>query len=275
MRVRKQVRQWGPIVGLTVMLFGCDGVHQVETAKASAAQITPSEWQALSNRRVLFAHQSVGQNILEGVASLAGQAGVQLPVTKLQESGATNGAGIVHFFVGQNEDPASKLKDFAKTLEEGKAKAADVALVKFCYIDFKENSNAKALAEQYSSTLDRLSQQCPNTHFVAVTAPLTVVQTGPKAWVKRLLGRTPSGLADNLRRREFNDLIRIQYGQSGRLFDLAKIESQDSGSYEYQNRPIETLNPSFTYDDGHLNEYGRKVVATQLVKYLASLPLKN
>ncbi len=274
-KVCKQASQWWLALGITVMLLGCDEANQVKAAKASMAQITPAEWQALSNRRVLFGHQSVGQNILEGIESLAAHAGVKLPVTKLQEPGSANGGGIIHFFVGQNEDPASKLKDFAKTLEEDKTKAADIALVKFCYIDFKENSNAKALAEQYSSTLNRLSQQFPNTHFVAVTAPLTVVQTGPKAWIKRLLGRTPSGLADNLRRREFNDLIRTHYGQSGRLFDLAKIESQDSGSYEYENRPIEVLSPSFTYDDGHLNDQGKKVVATQLLKYLASLSLKN
>ena len=119
------------------MLLGCDEANQVKAAKASMAQITPAEWQALSNRRVLFGHQSVGQNILEGIESLAAHAGVKLSVTKLQEPGSANGGGIIHFFVGQNEDPASKLKDFAKTLEEDKAKAADIALVKFCYIDFK------------------------------------------------------------------------------------------------------------------------------------------
>ena len=70
-KVCKQASQWWLALGITVMLLGCDEANQVKAAKASMAQITPAEWQALSNRRVLFGHQSVGQNILEGIESLA------------------------------------------------------------------------------------------------------------------------------------------------------------------------------------------------------------
>lgn len=237
------------------------------------AQLSAEEWQTLLTRRVVFGHQSVGQNILEGVQTLAAQANVKLPVVKLADSAASDKQGIFHFFIGQNENPSSKLQDFSRAFESGKVRGADIALVKFCYLDFNGTADARALAEQYGSTLDQLSQKFPETRFVAVTAPLTVLQTGPKAWVKRLLGRTPSGLADNLRRREFNEVIRARYSKENRVFDLAKIESEGAGVHEHEKRQIEVLNPGYTYDDGHLNEQGRELAASHLLKYLASLPV--
>lgn len=273
MKVDQKIFAGVLLAGFVMLSLGCEQSNQAEMNEMSTLKVSSEEWQALLKRRVLFAHQSVGQNILEGVETLAAQAGVQLPVVKLSESAATNDRGIVHFFVGQNENPVSKLQDFSKSFETGAVKRADIALVKFCYLDFQSNSNAQALAEQYSTTLDQLSQKFPETRFVAVTAPLTVVQTGPKAWIKRLLGRTPSGLADNLRRREFNDLIRARYSKDNRLFDLAKIQSQGVAAQQYEKRSIEVLNPQYTYDDGHLNKQGRELVATHLLKYLASTPV--
>ena len=85
----------------------------------------------------------------------------------------------------------------------------------------------------------------------------------------------PSGYADNSRRQEFNEILRTRYSQEGRLFDLAKIEAQGAGAYEYQGRPIEVLNPALTYDDGHLNTQGELIVASRLIKYLASLPARQ
>ena len=266
------VRRWRLMSVVALVLLGCGETNHEDKAMTSAAQISAAEWQALAKKRVVFGHQSVGQNILDGVKALATQANVNLPIIKSRTP--VTSSGIVHFFVGQNEDPSSKLKDFASTLESGVAQGADIALVKFCYLDFNGNSDAKQIADQYNATLDHLSQQFPNTTFIAVTAPLTVAQTGPKAWIKRLLGRMPSGYADNARRQEFNNLLRARYDQQGRLFDLAKIEAKGAGAYEYQGRPIEVLNPALTYDDGHLNAQGEQVVASHLIKFLAALPVQ-
>lgn len=128
---------------------------------------------------------------------------------------------------------------------------------------------------QYIATLDRLSQQFPKVIFVAIAAPLTVAQSGPKAWIKRLLGRTPSGYSDNARRLEFNNLLRAHYGQRGHLFDLASIEAIGAGNIEYEGKPIEVLNPAFTYDDGHLNARAERIVAARLIKFLATLRRKQ
>lgn len=254
---------------LLFALLGCGETKREEEKMAAVTQISPEEWQALAQKRVAFGHQSVGQNILDGMQFLASQAGASLPIVKSRSPVASG--GINHFFVGQNEKPLSKLADFASALESDAAQGTDIALVKFCYLDFNGDSNAKEIADQYIATLDRLGQKFPNTLFVAVTAPLTVAQTGPKAWIKRLLGRVPSGYADNAVRNEFNGLLRSHY-QKGRLFDLAKIETEGADAYQYQGRPIEVLNPALTYDDGHLNSSGEQIVAARLIKYLAALP---
>ena len=152
------------------------------------------------------------------------------------------------------------------------AQQADIALLKLCYIDFTADTDAQQVAGQYIETLDRLSQEFPHTTFVAVTTPLTTLQTGPKAWIKRLLGRLPSGYADNARRQEFNELLRLHYGPQGRLFDLARIEAGGADEQQYQGRPIEVLNPALAADDGHLNAQGEKVVAARFIKFIAGLP---
>ncbi len=237
---------------------------------ASTAQIGAAEWQTLAQRRVVFGHQSVGQNILNGIQSLAAKANVDLPITESRTPAA--GSRIVHFSVGHNKDPSSKFKDFTETLENGLGNSADIALMKLCYVDFKADTDATLLADQYSAMLDRLSRQFPHTTFITVTTPLTTVQTGLIAWFKRLLGLVPDGYAENARRKEFNDLLRARYGQQGRLFDLARIESEGHSAPDYQGQPIEVLNPALTTDGGHLNAEGEKQVAARLVKLLAALP---
>ena len=260
----------GWLMGTAMLaMLGCGEATHEDKVMAATAQINAAEWRALAKKRVVFGHQSVGQNILDGVQSLAAQAGVDLPIIESRTPVA--GGGIVHFMIGQNEDPLSKVEDFAKTLENGVAQGTDIALMKLCYIDFKSDTNAKQISERYSAALDRLSQQFPNTTFVAVTAPLTSLQTGPKAWIKRLLGREPGGYAENARRQEFNDLLRARYGQKGRLFDLAKIEAESAVNYQHQGRPFEALNPKFTYDGGHLNAEGKRRVAHAFLAFLTKL----
>lgn len=269
----KRVRRGWLIVVTILALLGC-GEANHEDKLMTNVQISVAEWQALAKKRVVFGHQSVGQNILDGVQSLAAQAGIGIQV-KESRGAVTDGAGIVHFSVGRNKFPDSKFKDFTETLENGLGNSADIALMKLCYVDFKADTDATLLADQYSAMLDRLSRQFPHTAFITVTTPLTTVQTGLIAWFKRLLGLEPDGYAENARRKEFNDLLRTRYGQQGYLFDLAKIESEGFNVPNYQERSIEALNPALTTDGGHLNTEGEKQVAARLVKLLAALPSRR
>ena len=122
-------------VTILALLLGCGEANHEDKIMTSAVQISAAEWQALAQKRVVFGHQSVGQNILDGVQALAAQANISLPIVKSRTPEASN--GIFHFFVGQNEDPLSKLKDFAGALESGAAEGTGIALLKLCYIDFR------------------------------------------------------------------------------------------------------------------------------------------
>lgn len=231
-------------------------------------QVNANELQVITQNRILFGHQSVGNNILSGVQSLASQAGVSLKV--MESRSAATAPSITHFKIGKNEDPESKIKDFADTLRSGAVQGADIALMKLCYVDINGSTDVQKLAESYISSLTSLSKQFPQTVFIAVTTPLTTVQSGPKAWLKGLLRREPSGYADNFRRQEFNNILRNSYGQQGRLFDLAKFEAEGAGSYQYKGRQLEVLNSAMTHDGGHLNAFGERVVAAKLLKFIAA-----
>lgn len=256
------------LLAVVTMMTACKEEKKGGRLMSSNEQISPAEWQAVTQKKIIFGHQSVGNNILSGVKALTAQAGINLKF--IESRSAATEAGITHFKIGKNEDPESKIKDFEETLVNGLAKGADIALVKLCYVDITANTDAKKLAQDYIASLDRLSIKFPSTAFIAVTAPLTTVQSGPKVFIKRLLGREPGGFAANFKRQEFNTILRSRYGQKGSLFDLAKIESEGAGNYQFNGQPIEVMNPAFTDDGGHLNATGEKIVASKLLKFIVS-----
>jgi len=233
------------------------------------------DWNALSQKRVLFAHQSVGTNILNGVNRLAERDGVTLTIRE-SETGPVQ-QGITHFKVGRNGEPSSKLSAFRSAMESGGMVDADIALLKLCYIDFDAHTDARQLALDYVHELDALAARHPQTTFVAMTAPLTTVQTGPKAWIKRMLGRSPAQYVENAKRAEFNAVLRDRFESEGRLFDVARVESQGAGrvvAIDLDGRKVESLDPTLTYDGGHLNERGEEILARALLDYLSSLPAR-
>lgn len=257
-----------------LVLLGCNESTQKETSMATTQHAMP-EWQALDKKRVVFGHQSVGGNILNGIERLAAQDGVKIDISEQRTAPAQQ--GINHFFIGKNGDPMSKIRDFAATVDAGAAQGADVALMKLCYADFNAATDARQLANAYIVSLESLAQRHPGTSFVAVTVPLMAVQTGPKAWIKRLIGKQPSGYLDNAKRTEFNTLLRERYLAEDRLFDLARIEAEPTGkrsTIRVDGQEVEALNPELTNDGGHLNERGQKLVAAAFLNFVGSLPAK-
>lgn len=226
--------------------------------------------QKLAGKRIFFAHQSVGANVLDGVAQVAGGA---LRVVEGDASQLENPA-LVHALVGQNEAPLSKVEHFEKLLESVGPKA-DVALYKLCYVDFDANTDAAALFQQYDATHRRLEAKFPGVTFVHVTAPLTTVQTGFKGWLKNVAGQGARGEKENVKRQQFNELMRAAYAKEP-LFDLAKLEATRADgtlhTFERGGTKVPALVPEYTDDGGHLNAAGRKHVAEALLSYLASLP---
>jgi len=232
---------------------------------------TPAELQRVAGLRIVFAHQSVGNNILDGVRTISVRENVPLRVDSARSDTST-APGIVHFMVGENGKPESKIDDFRTTLGAKPFGSVDVALMKFCFVDFDVDTDPAKLAADYENAIDALQREQPGTRFVAVTVPLETLQTGFKAWLKRALGRAPGGYESNARRYAFNEEIRKHYAPT-QLFDLARAESSAGGTahtYAVNGVNAEALDPAFSADGAHLNADGKVAVASALIRTLAS-----
>ncbi len=225
--------------------------------------------------RILFGHQSVGGNVLEGVARLSASQGGALRVTDVRGPGPLP-LGLAHAPVGENGAPRTKLEAFAALLARVEGPAPDVALVKLCWADFSADTDVDALFEVYRATLADLARRHPRTTFVHVTVPLTTVQGGARALVKGALGKPPWGLAENARREAFNARLRAEYGGRAPLFDLARLEATaPDGSVtraEWRGAATLALAPAYTDDGGHLVPAAQDRIARALLATLAALP---
>ena len=213
--------------------------------------------QRVAHERVYFGHQSVGAQILQGVKELSTKEGV--PVFIKDE------------FVPENGEPLHKLASFKASV--GAGSRYDVALVKFCYVDINANTDAAALFDHYRQAINELRARNPRTVFVHATLPLTTVQTGPKAWVKRLIGRSPYGTVENVKRDEYNRLLRATYAGREPIFDLARIESTAPDgtlvTVTWDGITAPVLSPAYTTDGGHLNAVGRARAAREFIAVLS------
>jgi hypothetical protein len=231
-----------------------------------------AELALLATKRIYFAHQSVGANILQGVAELAQGAGVPLRIAQARRATEVPARTFGHFFVPENGAPLEKLVNFEVAL--GASSGIDIALIKFCYVDVDAGTDAAALFAHYQATVALMRAENPRTVFVHVTLPLTTVQTGPKALAKRLLGRAPYGTIENVRREQYNALLRRAYAGREPLFDLARLESHAPDgtvvNVSWDGSIAPAMASAYTDDGGHLNARGRDLAARELIRVLAA-----
>lgn len=235
--------------------------------------ISPDVIARVSELRLFFGHQSVGANILDGLLELG------IPNRDIRgdgESATSGNVPIQHAFVGRNEHPEEKITDFAEMVNSGELGEIDVAMLKFCYVDAGNELGAQEIFERYVEEMETLESRHPDTVFVYMTMPLTSPRGGLKSLVKRVLGMETPGREENIERNRFNQLLRNAKGESDRLFDIAQIESTHTDGtqekFTFEGETYQALVPEYTYDGGHLNDYGRSIVATKLVEFLAQLP---
>jgi len=257
----------------------------VATAVGTAANVRAAgfdaglraELERVAQRSIFFGHQSVGNNVLDGVKQLATMAGVPVRIAETKTASAVGPATLGHAWVGENRYPLRKLQDFEQAFGQQPA-GVEIALVKFCYTDITSETDPKALFAQYRATVESLRRKNPGMTFVHVTAPLTHVQGGPKAFVKRLLGRAPYGTIENARREEYNALLRQAYQGRDPIFDLARVESTASDgtvvTAEWNGSVAPALLLAYTDDGHHLNAAGRLRAARELISVLAAVPAR-
>ncbi len=262
------VRRWGWSWALAVGI----GSAMAQPVAAPAAGALEAELRTLAGQRILFGHQSVGDNLLAGVRALD-PAGLLMPggQAALWPSGAT---GISHFYAGENTDPLKKIAAFEAALRPGQP-PVDVAALKLCYVDIHAQTDIDAVFTAYQQAVEQLRAQRPNLRLVHITVPLTTVQTGWKATVKKWLGRPPYGWLENQRREAYNDRLRRTYGASGRVFDLARVEAtRPDGQLHtpiWNGQPVAALYPAYTNDGEHLNPLGQQHAARAWLQTLATV----
>lgn len=242
-------------VGVTIFV---SAPRPVGASAYSPPQVGESQLQAVAGGRVFFAHQSVGQNVLSGVARVYAEHGLEPP--PISPTATEKGPGIDDVLIGTNGDPLGKIRAFDAALRGGVGNRVDVALLKLCYVDVVARADVEAVFSAYRDTLVALQRDFPKVAVVAVTVPLTT-QRDLGRRVKSVLGRDRGmGPEDNLAREAFNERVRASFGPSGRLFDIAAVESagpdRSRPSYSLDGRTYFALSSAFAADPGHLNAAG-------------------
>lgn len=239
--------------------------------------VSEQTWSLLSEKKIYFGHQSVGFNIVDGIKDImAENEKIDLNIKETNDISAFSEPVFAHSRVGQNTDLSSKIEAFEQTIRKGVGEKADIAFFKFCYLDITEETNVQKLFESYKQTMDKLQKEFPETVFLYATVPLRTVNTSWKTWIKKLIGKDYIWeYADNIKRNEFNSMIRKAYEDTGRVFDIARAESTytdgNRETFSYKGNDYAALVPAYTNDGGHLNELGRRQVAAHLLALMADV----
>lgn len=243
-----------------------------EVPRPDFASVTPDRWRALAGERIFFGHQSVGGNIVDGIAAvLAEHPGIPLHVIDTSTLDSTAGPGIYHARIGTNGNPASKSAAFDTIVGRG---APAIGVLKYCYEDVDARSNPDSLFAAYERAMAALRARDPHFIMVHVTMPLTTIEGRRELVMARLRGRaTKRDL--NVTRNRYNALLRQAYAGKEPVFDLARFEStRADGSRAFFMRGADTvyiLDRGYTDDGGHLNVAARRAAAREFLAVLAGL----
>jgi len=242
----------------------------------SIKDVPESAWKRLSKKKIYFGHQSVGFNIMDGIKDVMKEnPQIKLNICETYDPDDLNGGIFAHSRIGYNRDPKSKLDAFAFFIKAGAGAKSDFAFFKYCYVDITGKTDVNEAFSEYKKTMLLLEKNHPNTKLIHVTVPLITVQKGFKARLKKILGRSLRGYCDNIKRNQYNQMVRKEYDGKQPIFDLAAIESTfpdgTRSSFTKAGKTYYSLVPDYTHDGGHLNETGRKIVAEQLIILLANL----
>lgn len=225
--------------------------------RAVNADAIPQQWlDKARSLKVLFGHQSVGYNILEGLEAMSNKTPkrYQVEIQELSDpEWRSSRNGIGHFEVGENEHPQRKISDFAKRLSSQKV-PVDVAMMKLCFVDIEGDHSAPLrIFSDYRDTMEKLEQNNPNVRLIWWTEPLTT--------------------SDNAARNEYNRLVReYALAHNKPLFDIADIESHDpDGKEATDSAGVVAMYRGYTRDDGHLVKKAQLRVANAWWYLLARL----
>lgn len=264
-------------IAVTVCLLfqnACQQDAQPEN-HAMSPQVLDYALTRLASSRILFLHQSIGENLIDGMTLLAQERGVNLRFLSLDDW-RDSGSGIFHSRAGKNREPETKYQAWLSQVDSAAYESFDVAAFKLCFVDLGLDAelNPDVLLGSYQRTLSMLSQKHPRLRILPITIPLEAPPAGKKSWVWRLLNRPLVTDPANILRHRFNQSLRRQFaGQP--LFDLAAREStRPDGTrctFPADGEDIPQLLPQYTFDGAHLNEAGKRMAAAAFILSLADI----
>lgn len=268
-----------------VMLAGCSNDENAGSPNLGSAvpemKLEETKLEKLAQQSIYFGHQSVGYNIIDGIEGVLEESGQPdaMVVTEARDTQNAGTPGLMHSRIGENGDPLGKLKDFGDLIRGGMGNQVDVAMLKFCYVDIRGDTDVEELFNEYRKTMTELEKEYPQTTLVHTTVPLRTVNQSWKAKIRRLLGMDVWGDDATIKRNELNRMIRAEYKDSGRLVDVAHWESllPDGSRHQVElfGENYEALIPEYSSDGRHLNEVGAKFVASRMLDVLAQQPTSN
>ncbi len=251
-----------------------------KTVCPAIGQLTEKNMQELSMKKIFWGHQSVGQNILDGIIKLMqGNKSIKLNIVKTDCPDAFSRPIFAHVDIGRNDDPYSKINAFRDYMQKGIGNKVDIAFFKFCFWDIRGKTDIKRVFDTYKTTLFELKAEYPGVIFVHFTVPLMVHADGLKDRIRRVLNLENDSDLDNIRRNELNNLLLAEYSGKEPIFDIASAESTLPGgsrsSFSKDGKTYYCLAQEYSSDGGHLNELGKKVVAERLLIFLSKLSDSN
>lgn len=271
MRTRLTIAAATTIVVVLVAGYAWVRVDRPAGVPYEAPTASDEDLADVADATILFAHQSVGLNILDGMASVYADRGMTAPQVVDVSGGGAPGS-VMHVRIGENQDPLGKIEAFDALIRSGVGDQIDVAVLKLCYEDIREGDDPEAVFAAYRDTLAQLQQDYPDVAFVAATVPLNI-KRGPLGTVKNWFGRGDNyGPEHNVVRERFNTMIREEYAD-GLLFDVAAIESTAPDGTRitglYQGALYYALDKAYASDSGHLNGTGAATVAEGFLAVVA------
>lgn len=267
-----------PVV-IFLVCCGCDTTNDMgrgEVALESIETVSENEIKRIAGKiegkKILFGHMSVGDNMLDGLRMYMAPLGITTQKTEIDGQPLDKEADIIHFYIGKNTQPKDKVDDFVKLIEKKALHSPiDFAVMKFCYADFRPDTDPRVIYDYYLEAIVSLKKKYPQISFFHMTVPLTITTNTIKDRIKRLIGKEPWSDGCNRVRTAYNSILLNEVDKS-MVFDIARIESTwpngKREKTEKENHKWYSMVPLFTNDGGHLNDVGKKVVASEFIVFL-------
>lgn len=229
----------------------------------------------INTKNIFFGHQSVGNNILQGIRkSIDNNNSSALRITNLENFNNETSKYFIESKIGFNGDPKSKIYDFCQKVELLSKNNLHIAMMKLCYADIKSNSDINEIFNYYNESIDSLQKKYPKLIIIHFTVPLTAKRNLINRLKDFFKGRPDNSMMDNIARNNFNQLLVNKY-PTDRIFQLAKIESTYPNGrreeFDYQGKTYNSLITDYTDDGGHLNEKAQELIAQKLIYFLSDV----